>query len=101
MNDTKYTPVLVSYSLGNSKQPGFCQNSQVPRPLRITRLSEPFLGFPNNVQRGKTCQVFPVPKPKHEPTKKKCPMRNENIISPQETRRYQQSWNNFDTGRAV
>ena len=45
MNDTKYTPVLVSYSLRNSKQPGFCQNSQVPRPLRITRLSEPFVGF--------------------------------------------------------
>ena len=51
MNDTKYTPVLVSYSLRNSKQPGFCQNSQVPRPLRITRLSEPFVGFPNNVRR--------------------------------------------------
>ena len=50
MNDTKYTPVLVSYSLRNSKQPGFCQNSQVPRPLRITRLSEPFVGFPNNVR---------------------------------------------------
>ena len=54
MNDTKYTSVLVSYSLGNSKQPGFCQNSQVPRPLRITRLSEPFVGFPNNVRRGVT-----------------------------------------------
>ena len=57
MNDTKYTPVLVSYSLGNSKQPGFCQNSQVPRPLRITRLSEPFVGFPNNVRRGARAQA--------------------------------------------
>ena len=51
MNDTKYTSVLVSYSLGNSKQPGFCQKSQVPRPLIFTRLSEPFGGFPNNVRR--------------------------------------------------
>ena len=55
MNDTKYTPVLVSYSLGNSKQPGFCQKSQVPRPFRFTRLSEPFGGFPNNVRRRRLC----------------------------------------------
>ena len=66
MNDTKYTPVLVSYSLGNSKQPGFCQNSQVPRPLRITRLSEPFVGFPNNVRRcglGVLLAAEPSPEP--------------------------------------
>ena len=70
MNDTKYTPVLVSYSLRNSKQPGFCQNSQVPRPLRITRLSEPFVGFPNNVlrrarQRRSLCARPPAPEVPH------------------------------------
>ena len=49
----------------------------------------------------KTCQIFPVPKPEHESTERKCPMGNGNSSSPQETGRNLQSRNNFDTRRVV
>ena len=35
MNDTQYTSVLVPYSLGNSKQPGFCPKKPFTKASKI------------------------------------------------------------------
>ena len=35
MNDTQYTSVLVRYSLGNSKQPGFCPKKPFTKASKI------------------------------------------------------------------
>ena len=35
MNDTQYTSVLVPYSLGNSKQPGFCPKKPFTKATKI------------------------------------------------------------------
>ena len=56
------------------------------------------LGFKNHgSNRWKTGQVFPVPKPKHEPAKGKCPVCDGNSSSPQKTWRNLQSRNNSKT----
>ena len=55
MNDTQYTSVLVPYSLGNSKQPGFCPKKPFTKASKIHKTFWTFCLLSEQCEPSRPC----------------------------------------------